>query len=304
MIPNMVRSVLYILAFILFYTSLQAQTIPIDNKIEVFRDSIQYYLQKEAPKDSSYLVAFSIGKYYYLLAEQYALNYTQLDTASGKISPLVYYDSAMQYLKLSTKKNKSFAPAYYYLGVMLSQSNDDYKNVSKYFYSAIKLDPDNFEYWLTSANYTSFFKQEAAISQYTKAIELNPSDYRAYMGRAAARSHPTQFAGDPQIRLIEEDFAKALSLGCDSAEVLLKRGWSRLHNARNYDDAILDYTVVIKLAPDRIEAYYFRAQSFYLNGQLTEACADYTRWKELGGTGWIYYIKEACGISYEDWYKK
>lgn len=304
MTPKHLRFLLVIFMAILLTNSLQAQTNTIDNKIEVYRDSIQYYLQKEVSKDSSYLVAFSIGKYYYLLGEQYALNYSQLDTASDKVSPFVYFDSAKQYLKLSTKKNKSFAPAYYYMGVMLSQSSDDYKNVSKYFYSAIKLDPDNFEYWLTSANYTSFFKQDAAISQYTKAIELNPSDYRAYMGRAAARSHPTQFASDPQKALIEEDFAKALSLDCDSSEVLLKRGWSRLYNARNYDDAILDYTVVIKLTPDRTEAYYFRAESFYFNGQLTEACADYTKWKELGGTGWIYYIKEACGISYEDWYKK
>ena len=99
MTPKHLSFLLTTCAAILLTNSLQAQTNTINNKIEVYRDSIQYYLQKEAPKDSSYLIAFSIGKYYYLLGEQYALNYTQLDPAD-KVSPFVYYDSAKQYLKI------------------------------------------------------------------------------------------------------------------------------------------------------------------------------------------------------------
>src|SRR6188768_1702942 len=61
-----------------------------------------------------------------------------------------------------------------------------------------------------------------------------------------------------------------------SAEVYLKRG-EDLSGARQYDQAIADYTTAIQLKPDYAEAYNNRGFAYYLKGDAERAIADYTR---------------------------
>jgi len=64
------------------------------------------------------------------------------------------------------------------------------------------------------------------------------------------------------------------------AEAYLKRGEAAA-DAHQYDQAIADYTLAIRLKPDYAEAYNDRGFAYYLKGDGERAIADYTRAIEL-----------------------
>lgn len=65
-----------------------------------------------------------------------------------------------------------------------------------------------------------------------------------------------------------------------SAEFYLLRGES-LSGAREYDQAIANYTAAIELKPNFAEAYNDRGFSYYLKGDFERAISDFTRAIEL-----------------------
>jgi tetratricopeptide (TPR) repeat protein len=92
---------------------------------------------------------------------------------------------------------------------------------------------------------------DGAIADYTKAIELNPKDARAYSRRGRAKVSK----GDYDAAVA--DCAKAIELDPRFAEAYKNRGIAK-ENKGDRDGAIVDYSKAIELDPKYAAAYYDR----------------------------------------------
>src|SRR5215510_10556477 len=60
------------------------------------------------------------------------------------------------------------------------------------------------------------------------------------------------------------------------AETAFQRGTAALTKG-TYDQAITDFTEVVRLTPNRVEAYHNRGEAYRLKGDYDQALADYTK---------------------------
>jgi len=116
---------------------------------------------------------------------------------------------------------------------------------------------------------------DAAIENYTKAIEFDPQYSEAYKRRAiiyrARGDHAAAIA----------DFTKAIEVDSEYAqEHYYERGVSQLDN-RNYDAAIADFTKAIELDNYYAEAYYSRGLAHYQKKNYDAAMVDFDRALDL-----------------------
>jgi tetratricopeptide (TPR) repeat protein len=141
-----------------------------------------------------------------------------------------------------------------------------------------------------------------AITDFTKAIELNPNDITAYNGRSFAYSRTGQhdkaiadaeraidlgpekalayqsravaYEGKKEYDKAIADWGKAIELSPAEYNILSR---ARLYrNSGQYYKAIGDYTRLIKLNPNKPAGYWFRAPAFYELGLFTDAVKDYS----------------------------
>lgn len=288
-----------------FGQTVNGQKVYSDSLTMIHNDSIRYYKNIIVTKDSSFYINFKLGQLYLFKAtNQY---YGQLQISVDSLAQFYtwqYLDSSIYYLDKSIKQNKRYAPSFYFRGKAGEYLEHKDKTIIKDYTTAIKLSPTTWYYYLQRANYIAFSKPKDAIKDYDKTIELMPTDYRAYVGRASARANLQLNISVNEKKSIENDYEKALQLKCDSSSVLLSRGIIRMYQLKDYSGAISDLTTVISQYPKILRAYYERGSAYYFNKQNDLACTDFKKWKELGGGGWVWYIKESCGIDYETWMNK
>ena len=152
----------------------------------------------------------------------------------------------------------------------------------------------------------AYFKQgnlPQAISDYTRAIEIDPGLASAYDNRALAyakQGNLTQAISDCT-RAIEinhnyvgaydnrgviyydkgnlpqaiSDFTRAIEINPNIAKVYLNRG-AAYGKQGNLPEAISDYTRAIEINPDYADAYDNRGAIYYGKGNLPRAISDYT----------------------------
>jgi tetratricopeptide (TPR) repeat protein len=112
------------------------------------------------------------------------------------------------------------------------------------------------------------------IKGYTKAIEANPRDAKAYFLRGMAN----QEKGDYDQAIA--DFTKALEINPRDAQVYLKRA-EVFGDKKKYDQAIADYTRALEIDPRNAEAYLARGIAYGRKGQPDQAITDFTRATEI-----------------------
>jgi tetratricopeptide (TPR) repeat protein len=127
------------------------------------------------------------------------------------------------------------------------------------------------------------------IKGFTKAIEANPRDAKAYFLRGIANQEKGEY--DQAIA----DFSKALEINPRDAQVYLKRGGA-FGDKKQYDQAIADYTRALEIDPRNTEAYLARGSVYGRKGQPDEAIADFTRALEINPRDWLAYYN--LGIAY------
>ncbi len=110
-----------------------------------------------------------------------------------------------------------------------------------------------------------------AVSSYTQAIALNPSNPFLYLNRSTTRAEMIDF-----ISSIDRA-GQRITIDNDPA-LRLEGGVVRHYD---YDEAIEDLNKAIKLYPDFAYFYYNRANLQALSGRMPEAYEDYTRAIEL-----------------------
>jgi len=120
-----------------------------------------------------------------------------------------------------------------------------------------------------------------AISDYTKAIELNPKFANAFYNRGCVKRKIGDYNG------AISDYTKAIELDPNFLDAYYNRGNVRFDNG-DYNGAISDYTKAIELNPNLVDAYYNRGNVKYKIGDYNGAISDYTKAIELNPTAFLY----------------
>jgi len=113
-------------------------------------------------------------------------------------------------------------------------------------------------------------EHDKAIADFSKAIELDPADAKAYRNRGLAYYYKREY--DKAMA----DFNKAIDLNPEYAEGYYNRGTA--YGAKGeYDKAIADFNKVIDLDPEYALAYGTRGLAYYYKGEYDKAIADYNK---------------------------
>jgi Flp pilus assembly protein TadD len=139
------------------------------------------------------------------------------------------------------------------------------------FTKAIEIDPNYAKtYNNRGAVYGRQGKLPQAISDYTKAIEIDPNYADAYNNRGAIYS---QQGSLPQAI---SDYTKAIEIDPDYADAYNNRG-NAYCDKGSLPQAILDFTKAIEIDPDYADAYNNRGAIYGQQGNLPQAIADFTK---------------------------
>ena len=120
--------------------------------------------------------------------------------------------------------------------------------------------------------YTNFRKGDwdDAIADYTKAIESNPNDIDAIVGRGAAKRAKGDLDG------AIADYSTAIESKPDDADAYVGRGDAKSAKG-DWDVAIADFTKSIEIKPNDADAYVRRGSAKFGKGDWGGALADYNK---------------------------
>ncbi len=139
------------------------------------------------------------------------------------------------------------------------------------FTKAIGLNPGNsHSYFYRAKAYEKLGKYDLAIADYTKVIELTPREFFTYVNRGRAYENMKLY--DQAIK----DFTKAIEIEPKIGPTYYERGLMHFLKGDN-DQAIADCTKALDLLPIMDIAYHLRADSYRKKGMKREAMADYER---------------------------
>jgi len=127
---------------------------------------------------------------------------------------------------------------------------------------------------------------EDAITDYTKALKVNPRDAIAYNNRGLAWGKKGDY--DNAIA----DFTKALEINPQYSDAYKNRGIA-YYDKGDYDSAIGNYTKAVEINPKDAFSYNNRGIAYYDRGDYDRTCSDFKKSCELGyckGLNWV--IKE------------
>jgi len=114
-----------------------------------------------------------------------------------------------------------------------------------------------------------------AVSDFNKAIDVNPEFVVAYLNRGFSYSRMGDF--DKAIA----DYTKAIELNPRYAVAYHNRGFV-YRRMGEYDRAILDLTKAIEIDPKYASAYYYRGHIYHYNGDYEKAWEDIKKARSLG----------------------
>jgi len=143
------------------------------------------------------------------------------------------------------------------------------------------------EYYELGNAYAEKGQYDQAISNYTKAIELNPGYAEAYNNRGGAYDNKRQH--DHAIA----DYTKAIELNPNLAEAYSNRG-SAYGDRGQHDQAISDLTKAIELNPKYADIYSNRGVTYYLKGEYDKAWEDVHKAQSLGGQVHPRFLQALC----------
>lgn len=215
--------------------------------------------------------------------------------AIDDLDQAIYYvkNNAKLYIARATLGHNVYRP---------KVQDEKFVSVSKDFASAIRLEPDNFDFYKMRSD---FFRDagalEQTISDYNTMVGLNPKDFTTFRNRGLLRMQMLEYTE------AIEDFSAALQIEPNDDLGLRYRGMC-FHNLRNYHRAVSDFSKVIKSYQqdqqanklgdsDKIilgELYIMRGHSYQALGYNQEACSDFSRSLEIGTKKAYSYYRKFC----------
>ncbi len=125
-------------------------------------------------------------------------------------------------------------------------------------------------YFKSGANYYYKGEYDKALSDFNKAIELDPDDYSAYCNRGSVYERKGEYA-----RALS-DYNKAVELNPKDPVIYFYRGLI-YESKGEFDGAINDLNKAIELNPEYYFAYNHRGRAFYNKGEYDKAISDFTK---------------------------
>lgn len=171
------------------------------------------------------------------------------------------YVEAIKDFDQALLKDKNHAPSYCDKAraeAELGKKDEALKN----FEQAIKLKSDFVDAYYYRALLYHKLKDEKAIADFTKTIQLDPKKTDAYLKRGMYYYHKKQDAD------ALKDFNKAIELKCSNTDVYYLRG-KILVQKGNVNDALSDFNTVIKANPMHSESLLERGK-IWLNQKKYE----------------------------------
>ncbi len=144
---------------------------------------------------------------------------------------------------------------------------------------SLKNDKTNFlissnEFFFSGLNKAKVKDYEGAITDFTRAIDFNPNNYKAYTNRGTSKRELNDYQG------ALADLTKAIELNPNVDTIYLARGSIR-HFLRDSNGAIADASKAIELNPINGRAYYNRGTSKMDLEDYYGAMSDFTKSIEL-----------------------
>jgi len=136
--------------------------------------------------------------------------------------------------------------------------------------------------------------RDKAIADYTRAIELDPTNAKYYLSRAGIyetladmyRDHGEVSKEVDSYNKAIADYTKAIELDPEAAWGYFGRGQCYAGN-EDYHKAIKDYTRAIELGEHGWSVYWWRAYAYENLGDKDKALSDYRKVLELSEDEWI-----------------
>ena len=113
------------------------------------------------------------------------------------------------------------------------------------------------------------------VVQYTKTIEMSPSDFQALANRAETYQKLQRYTE------AIADYTKIIESNGEDLNAYNRRALF-YSSQQKYTEAIADYTKVIELNPKDANAYYSRGLAYKALGKTKQAYADGAKAKSLG----------------------
>ncbi|MFC1839336.1 tetratricopeptide repeat protein [Thermodesulfobacteriota bacterium] len=165
---------------------------------------------------------------------------------------------------------------YIYRDYNMSLRLKAYENAMADYTKAIELDPVFFDAYIKRGDLylVTHDLYDKTISDYIKAIELNSNSAKAYSGLSRIYRFKREY--DKAI----SNISKAIELDPENPSYYSSRANLYLRQKREYDNALSDYSKVINLDPDNFYAYGNRSDIYLLKGLYYKAISDLDKRQE------------------------
>jgi|SaaInlStandDraft_1057018.scaffolds.fasta_scaffold35818_1 tetratricopeptide (TPR) repeat protein len=172
------------------------------------------------------------------------------------------------------KTNLNTAEEYFYRAYEKSVKGHYIGAISDYT-KAIEINPNYADAYNNRGNNKDDLKDYfGAISDYIKAIEINPNNEDAYYNRGISKYYSKDYNG------AISDFTKAIDINPKKADVYNNRGLVK-DDLKDYYGAISDYTKAIEINPNFMLAYTGRGNTKTNLKDYNGAISDFTKAIEI-----------------------
>jgi len=184
---------------------------------------------------------------------------------------------AQKKLATITNSNLSAFPDFMKAGDQYFKDNN-FDQAIEYFTRALEIDPKNGKAWIERAgSHFSNSNFKAGLIDFNKAIECEPDNANFYQKRALAYSSISQFTES------FADIEQAIKLKplerkeLDKTLALIYSDRAmKLSNSKNFGDAAADMTTALKLDPQGKDFYHKRGKCYFNNKEYEKAAEDFT----------------------------